>query len=215
MTDRSSREAQIAELAKKLAAALQDAFEQTVTSRREHFEAHPDQRPSVLDAEGIIDRYANQNFLVAGAANLIPGPLGMLAALPELTLILRHQIQMIYDLGVAHGKESQMTPTVLLGVFASSLGEGAVGLASVEGRNLLIKRASLRVMQGMLQWIATKVSQRLIKHLLAKWVPVAGAVVIAVWSRKNTAEIGERAKTMLQYDITLSDEELDELDVPS
>lgn len=215
MSEKPSREAQIAELATKIANVLQEALEHTVEARRAHFKANPHKRPSPLDGQRIISSYANQNFVIAGAANLIPGPLGVVAALPELTLIMRNQLQMIYDLGVAYGKQEEMTTHVLLGIFASALGEGMVGLATVEGRNLMIKRASLKVMQKLLQWLGGKISQRLLKHILAKWVPVAGAVLMAAWSRQSTLELGQRAQKMLQYDIKFTDDEFREEDIPS
>ena len=209
-----SREEQIAQLAAKIATILEEAIDHTITSRKTYFEQHPDKRPSALDLDKIINTYATQNFVIAGASNLIPGPLGMLAALPELTLILRNQLQMIYDLSVAHGKQQDMNQYALLGIFASALGEGAVALASIEGRNLLIKRASLKVVQRLLQWLGTKISQKLLKHLLAKWVPIAGAVVMATWSRQSTIDLGQRAEKMLRYDITFSQDDFDEEDIP-
>lgn len=209
-----SREEQIAQLATKIATILEEAIEHTIASRQEHFVQHPEKKPSALDIDRIINGYATQNFVIAGASNLIPGPLGMLAALPELTLILRNQLQMIYDLATAHGKQQDMNKYALLGIFASAMGEGAVALASIEGRNLLIKRASLKVVQKLLQWLGTKISQKLLKHLLAKWVPVAGVVVMATWSRQSTLDLGHRAEKMLRYDITFSQEDFDEDDIP-
>ena len=209
-----SREEQVAQLASKIATILEEAIDHTITSREDYFEQHPDKRPSALDINKIIHSYATQNFAIAGASNLIPGPLGMLAALPELTLILRNQLQMIYDLSVAHNKQQDMNQYALLGIFASAMGEGAVALATIEGRNLLIKRASLKVVQKLLKWLGTRISQKLLKHLIAKWVPVAGAVIMATWSRQSTLDLGDRAEKMLRYDITFSQDDFDEDDIP-
>ena len=204
-----------AKLTTQIAAGLEGAFEHVALTRRAHFEENPQLRPSKRDLDDIMTRYANQNFVIAGAANLIPGPLGMLAAVPELTLILRNQIQMIYDLGVAHGKEAHLTPTTLLGVFASVLGGATIGLASVHGGRLLIKRASLRVIQRIVAWLGGKITQRLLKQLIAKWLPIAGAVLIATWARQSTLEIGRAASELLKHDIAQSDEEFTERDMPS
>lgn len=198
----------------QLASVLEGAFEHTALTRRQHFIDHPTQRPTAAQVEDVISRYANQNFLIAGAANLVPGPLGMLAVIPELTLIIRNQIQMIYDLGVAHGKEAHLTPTTLLGVFASVLGGGAISLASVQGGRLLIRRASLRVIQKIIQWLGGKITQRLLKQLIAKWLPIAGAVIIATWARQSTVELGRRASDLLKHDIQHSDDELREDELP-
>ncbi len=213
---KKSKEEIVVELAAKIAQTLEKSLQLTIDSRKEYFETHPQKKPLPTDVDHIISTYANQNFVIAGASNLIPGPLGMLAALPEITLILRNQLQMVYDLAVAHGKQDDINhPHALLGIFASAFGEGAVELASIEGKNLLIKRASIKVVQKLLQWLGSKISQKLLKHLLAKWVPIAGAVVIATWSRQSTLDLGNRAEKMLRYNIKFTDDELHEDDIPS
>lgn len=77
-------------------------------SRRQHFEANPASRPTKRDVGALIKHAANANAVIAGAANLVPGPWGALAVVPEITFVIRNQIQLIYDLGVAHGKEPHL-----------------------------------------------------------------------------------------------------------
>ena len=188
-------------VARKIAEYLEGAFEKVRLTRRAHFAAHPHTRPRRVDVDSIIASYANQNAVIAGAANLVPGPWGALTIVPEITLVIRNQIQMVYDLGVAHGREAQLTRTTLLAIFATVMGGGAVSLATVRGGQLIVKRASLRVIQQVVKWLGGKITQRVLRALLAKWVPILGAAAMAVWARHSTREMGRKAAALLANDI--------------
>lgn len=193
-------------VARKLSEWLEGAFESVALTRKAHFQANPRERPAAHDIDAIIRGYSNQNFVIAGAANLVPGPLGMLAVLPELTLVIRNQIQMIYDLGVAHGKETQLNSRLLLAIFATVAGGGAIGLAAVHGGRLVVKRAALRVVQQIIVWLGGKITQRALRSLLAKWVPLVGAAAMALWARQSTDSMGREAVKLLKLDIVEDDE---------
>jgi len=192
-----------ASAADRIARALEDAFESVALTRRAHFERNP--RPTRSDVDGIIRSYANQNALVAGGANLVPGPWGALAIVPELTLILRNQIQMIYDLGVAHGKEAHLDSRFLLAVFATVVGGGAVGLLTVKGSQVLVKRASLRVLQRIIAWLGGRITQRVLRQFIAKWLPVVGAAAMAVWARQQTVGMGRKTAEIMALDVVYVD----------
>jgi uncharacterized protein (DUF697 family) len=186
---------------RKISEFLEDAFDSVALTRRQHFEENPRTRPSPADVQRIITSYANQNALIAGAANLIPGPFGALAVLPEVTLVVRNQIQMIYDLGVAFGHQAHLTGNTLVVMFSTVSGGGAVGLATVKGGKLLLRRASLRVIQKIIEWLGGQITQRVLRALLAKWVPVVGAGAMALWARHTTRKLGERAIELLKHQI--------------
>lgn len=185
---------------------LDGAFETVANSRRTYFEANPDARPGKRDIDRLIKSAANTNAVIAGAANLIPGPWGALAVVPEIILVVKNQIQLIYDLGVAHGKETSMDPRLLLGVFATVSGGGAISVASVRGGQLIVKRASLRVVQQLVKWLGGKITQRALRAFFAKWVPIVGAGVMAVWARQSTIALGEKASELLSKDIRFEDD---------
>ena len=199
----------------KIANALEGIFESVALTRKQHFIENPIKRPTSQDIDSIVKSYSNQNALIAGATNLIPGPLGMLATLPELVVIIRNQIQMIYDLGVAHGKESNLNATLLLALFSTVMGEGAIGLVAIKGKQLLVKKASVRVIQKVIFWLGGSISQKLLKRFIAKWLPVVGAAAMAIWARQSTMDMGKKASEMLAMDIVTSEETVSEDDIPS
>lgn len=197
MSERSLKEA----LSEKVASYLEGAFSAVALTRRGHFKEA--RRPSKDEITGIIESYGNQNALIAGAANLIPGPFGALAILPEMTGIIRNQIQMVYDVGVAHGKEEHLDGNMLLAIFATVSGGGAISLVTVKGGQLLVKRASLQVIQKLIVWLGGKITQRALKAFLSKWVPFVGAAAMAVWARQSTIAMGRKASELLEKEIKI------------
>jgi uncharacterized protein (DUF697 family) len=194
-------------MTQKVADGLKDLFGSVEQGQRAYYKEHPGERPVAGSAELVIAGYANKNALIAGAASMVPGPWGMLSIVPEIVLVVRNQLKMIYDLGVVYGKEDAMTRDLLLGVFAYAMGSGALGLVSVKGSQVLVRRASLRIIQKIVQWLGGKITQRVLKQFLSRWVPIAGAVLMAVWARQSTMEIGHHAAELLQKDLQFTDEE--------
>jgi ABC-type Fe3+-siderophore transport system permease subunit len=202
------------DFATQFANALEGIFESVALTRKQHFIQNPTKRPSQQDIDSIVKGYANQNAVIAGAANLIPGPWGMLATIPEMVAVIRNQIQMIYDLGVAHGKEANLSSDLLLGIFSTVLGGGAIGLVTVKGSQLLLKRASVQVLQKIIFWLGGSISQKLLRRFVAKWLPILGVAAMVLWSRQSTIEMGEKASKMLAMSIVNSDEEVNITDIP-
>ena len=84
------------------------------------------------DVESIIKKVSNNNGVISGASGLIPGAFGMIIALPELTLLVKNQINMIYDIGRSLGKEKQITKELILGILLSSTGTTSLGILTVQ-----------------------------------------------------------------------------------
>ncbi len=210
------------ELQTKITESLQGLFDDVITKQKAHYASNPGKKPTRRDVEAIITLAANKNALVAGAANLIPGPLGMLAAVPEIVMVLRNQTKMIYDLGLAHGQERFMRAELVMGIVASGVGNGTASLVIVQGGKLLVRRASLRVMQKIVAMLGGQITQRVLKSMVGKWIPVVGAAAMAAWARYTTKQLGERAIEMLSLPIVDLDDASDDvglvpepLEVPS
>ena len=68
------------------------------------------------DIEKIVNGYAKQNMILAAASSVVPGPLGILGAVPELLLNFKNQFGMIYDLSCANDKEDFLSKDLLLDI---------------------------------------------------------------------------------------------------
>ncbi|MEM9220488.1 MAG: TerB family tellurite resistance protein [Cyanobacteria bacterium P01_F01_bin.150] len=193
------------QLQEKLEEQMLGLFEQVIKDRSKYFDENSDKVPTPESISAIINSYANQNAVISGGAGMVPGPLGMLAIVPELVLIIRNQLSMVYDIGYAYGYGKKMNSEILISVFSYSLGAGALGLMAIHGQKILIKRASLRLMQRIVRLMAGKISQRVLKSMVGKWVPVLGAVALATWSKFATHDIGKKAVLIFEKDIEFSD----------
>lgn len=189
----------------KITESLNDMFDKVIYERKQHYVQNPRELPQRGDVDAITSKWANTNAMIAGAAGLVPGPWGMLAAVPEIIAVIRNQSKMIFDLCVALGKHQHIRAELVIGVLMSSMGSGGTSLIAVQGGKLLVKRASLRVMQKVIAMLGGKVTQQLLKSMVGKWLPVVGAAAMAAWARYSTKKLGEKAVELLKHDIVDGD----------
>lgn len=185
----------------KIENAISTGIESVMESRSDYYVKNPTKRPIHNSVSSIISSSATANAVITGGSSLIPGPWGMAAVLPELTLVIRNQVQLIYDIGVAHGKEEQITKELLLGIFISALGTGAGSLLIIKGGKVLVRRASLRVIQRIIAMLGGRITQQAIKSAVSKWLPIVGAAAMATWTAHTTKKIGKRADEIFSLDI--------------
>lgn len=181
-------------VAVKLQKALHGVFDSVAAERRELV-------PKGATKE-IIASYAFKNAGIAAACNVVPGPLGLVAAVPELVLITRNQVRMIADLGVSLGKGPQMNGRVLLAVLMAALGGGALSFAAIQGGKLVVKAPTVQAIQKAIAWLGGEISKRVVRQVLAKWFPIIGAAAMAYWAKKSTEAVGKAALKLLQKEIS-------------
>lgn len=131
----------------------------------------------------------------------------MAAVIPEIVLVVRNQVRMVYEIGVALGKEKMITKEILAGIVVSAMGNSAIALFTHHGGRYLVKRVSLRVFQRVVQMLAGRITQQVLKSAVAKWVPFVGAAVMAVWTRQTTEKIGRKAVKIFRKDIEVDEVE--------
>ena len=192
-----------------LHSALNSAFDYVIENRSDYYRKNPSNLPQLDSVSGLISSYTRNNAAISGGASLIPGPWGMAAVIPELTLVIRNQIQMVYDIGVANGKQAQLTKELLIGIFLTAMGSSAGSLLTIHGGKILVKRASLRVIKNIIAMLGGKVTQKAIKSSVSKWLPVVGAGAMAAWTGYMTKNIGEKANELFKLEIEDDPQTLD------
>jgi uncharacterized tellurite resistance protein B-like protein len=190
-----------AQLSEKLASL----FDLVVADRSKHFAEHPNDIPHRNSVSGIVNGYAVQNAAISGGSSLLPGPLGLLAVIPEIALVVRNQLAMIYDIGMAHGKEKAMTRELLAGVLLTAFGSSTSALLFMHGGKVLVKRVTLRFFQQIVGILAGRVTQQVLKSTISKFFPVVGAAAMAAWSGYMTHQIGKKAVEIFEKEIDVSD----------
>lgn len=192
-----------------LHSALNSAFDYVIENRSDYYRENPSNLPQLNSVSGLISSYTRNNAAISGGASLIPGPWGMAAVIPELTLVIRNQIQMVYDIGVANGKQAQLTKELLIGIFLTAMGSSAGSLLTIHGGKILVRRASLQVIQKIIAMLGGRVTQQAIKSSVSKWLPVVGAGAMAAWTGYMTKNIGEKANELFKLEIEDDPQTLD------
>ena len=199
------------QLQKKIAYSMMAAFDSVIKKKAE-FYSNTKNIYTPSDVQQIISKYGNTNAIISGGAGLIPGTWGMLIVVPEISLIIKNQIEMIYDIGKANSKTGkELSKELIIGVFASSMGTAGIGLVTIHAGKVLVKRASLRVLQKIVAMLGGKVTQRLLKSMVAKWLPGVGAAAMAAWSKYSTNLIGKKAQEIFSKEIVFEEGEMVEL----
>jgi uncharacterized tellurite resistance protein B-like protein len=190
-----------AEIEDGLTSKLVSVFDSGVHARKKYYDDNPNKLPSAADIDSIISACANTNALISGGFSLIPGPLGLIAVIPEIVLVIKNQVAMVYDIAAASGKRDVLTRELVLGVALSASGVSVIGLLTMHGSKVLVRRSSLRLFQSLVKAFAGKVTQQFLKSSIAKWLPLIGAAAIAAWTRYTTAELGFKAKDLFSREI--------------
>ena len=192
-----------------LHSALNSAFDYVIENRSDYYRKNPSNLPQLDSVSGLISSYTRNNAAISGGASLIPGPWGMAAVIPELTLVIRNQIQRVYDSGVANGKQAQLTKELLMGIFLTAMGSSAGSLLTIHGGKILVRRASLQVIQKIIAMLGGRVTQQVIKSTVSKWLPFVGAAAMATWTGYMTKNIGEKANELFKLEIEDDPQTLD------
>lgn len=195
----------------KLAESMMGVFDLVVSDRSGHFAKHPDKIPDKKSVPSIISAYSVTNAAISGGASLIPGPWGMVAVVPEIAAVIRNQLAMIYDVGMAYGKSKVLTKELLAGILITAMGASAGSLLVMQGSKVLVKRVALRAFQQIIVMLAGRVTQQALKSAISKWLPVVGAAAMAVWSNYLTRQVGKKAIEIFEKEIVLSEEVLEEV----
>lgn len=187
-----------------LSITLSELFNSVIKERGDYYQHN--HIPTQADVGKIIDDYAVKNMLISGGASLVPGPWGLIAVLPEIALVINNQLKMIYDIGVANGKKDLLDKDLLVIVFATAVCTGGIAYITISGGRVMVKRVSLRVFQQIIEMTAGKITQRLIKSAVSKWIPLVGAAVMAGWSYHSTYEIGRKAVMIMEKPFDYTDD---------
>ena len=148
---------------------------------------------SQADLDSMVSKYANQNMAIALASGLVPGPMGIFAAVPELVLTMKNQMSMIYDFSCGYDKESFLNKDLLLDIPIFALG-GKTNLASAQNQANLMDSPTT-FLQGKATDLGKGIIDRNLKKSLVKFIPVGGAVIMATWAKMSTNKIAKASKT--------------------
>ena len=136
--------------------------------------------------------------LKAGALSatfaLAPGPAGMLTVIPDLIKVWQIQQQMVADVAASFGKSAQLNRQMMMYcLFRHGAAMLVRDVVARVGERVIVKQASLRVIQQTLRKIGIHVSQKAVGKSLSRWLPIVGPVLIGGYSLIDTRNVGKTA----------------------
>lgn len=192
----------------KISEGISSAVDKVANEREMHYQTHD--IPDKNEISKIIQNYSYKNGVISGGAGLIPGPWGMAAAIPEIIAVIKNQMNMIYDIAKAHGHK-QVDKELIIAVLLGAAGNTTGSLFIVHGQKIMAKRVGASALQSIIKVLGGKVTQQVAKSMAAKWIPVAGAIAMATWSKYTTNKIGDKAIEVFSKDIVYDETELTDI----
>ncbi|MBI3857016.1 MAG: hypothetical protein HY293_15120 [Planctomycetes bacterium] len=143
---------------------------------------------------------------ISGALALPPGPAGFLTLVPDLYLVWRLQGQMVADIASVYGKTACLTPEgMLYCLFKHGAAQALRSVVVRSGQRLLIRRASLDILQTTLRTVGIHLSERLASQAATRWLPVAGSLGVGAFAYRDTARIARTAVDVFESDLSIED----------
>jgi len=150
----------------------------------------------------MISDAAQKAFKVSTALGLIPGPLGVAAILPEVAVLTRLQINLIYRIAKYHGRDESADSTIVLLILANVLGvAGGEVLIRRAGSTLVVRSANSRIIKSLARRIGTRIIDTAAEKAVGRWIPMLTAPLFGYLSRSLTLKIGREADRILSRPI--------------
>ncbi len=144
--------------------------------------------------EEMISEAARKAFKVSTALGLIPGPLGIAVILPEVAVLTRLQINLIYRIAKHHRREETVDRTIVLLIVANVLGlAGGEALVRKVGGTLVVRSMNSRAIKSLARRIGAHIIDAAAKEATGRWIPMLTAPLFGYMSRSLTWRIGREA----------------------
>jgi hypothetical protein len=88
-------------------------------------------------------------------------------------------------------------------LFKHSAAQAVRDLVVRVGQRMLVKTASLKVLQTIAEKIGIRVTQRVIGKSVSRWVPVVGALGVGAYAYYDTGQVAKTAIDLFERDVQL------------
>lgn len=177
----------ISSIKNNLSNGLFNVMEKAYSQRKSDSE---NSKYSLSDVDKIINQYSRKNMILAAATSIIPGPFGILGSIPELLLNFNNQMNMIYDLSCATGKENFINKDVLLDIPIAAFG-GNTNLSNIQDNSTDLISSSENILLEKATVLGRSIIERTLKKSIIQFIPVAGPILMGTWAKMTTNKISK------------------------
>jgi hypothetical protein len=129
-----------------------------------------------------------------------------IAAVEHLAQI---QQQMVADVAACFGKSAQLSRQMMVYcLFRHGAAMLVRDVVARVGERVIVKQATLRVIQQTLRRIGVQVTQKAVGKTLSRWLPIIGPVLIGGYSLVDTRAVGKTAIDTFSRQIEIEPEGL-------
>ena len=159
--------------------------------------------PSVA-VRALVRTAAAKAALTSGSLALPPGPLGLLTLVPDLIAVWKIQAQLVADIAATYGKDAYLTREQMLYCLFRHLASQIVrDLVVRVGERVLIRSASIQLLQTIAQKIGMSVAKKVIGKSISRWIPIAGAVGVGAYAYFDTGQVAATAIKLFEREIDI------------
>ena len=158
-------------------------------------------------AKAIARSAARKAAAISGTLALPPGPFGLATVLPDLLGIWHLQKTMVADIAAAFGKSAFLEKeTMMYCLFKHGSAALMRDVVVRVGERFIVRRASLKMIQLVLQKIAVRVTQRAIGSSITRWMPLIGALGVGAYAYYDTTKVAASAIELFSSELFVEGE---------
>ena len=153
-------------------------------------------------AASLGEAAARKTALISAGLAIVPGPLGILSIVPALIEIWKIQRQLVADIAAAYGQTKVLGPTTMIYCLFRH-GSATIFKETViqVGGRLLVRQASLSVIQELVKKVSVNVTQRLIGQFVSRLVPLVGSAALGAFTYWDTKRVARAAVSTFEHQI--------------
>jgi hypothetical protein len=144
-------------------------------------------------ARKLTTRAALKAATISGSLALPPGPLGLVTVLPDLYAVWRVQAQLVSDIAAVHGQTAFLSRELMAWcLFRHAATQAVRDVVTRVGERVVVNSISLLGMETVLTKIGMAATQRVLEKGAARFIPLGGAVGVAVYAYRSSATPSRR-----------------------
>ena len=156
-----------------------------------------------VDENKILEEYLTKNIAIATASSFIPGPAGVLAAVPSMVTTISNQMKASYDIACAYGKESLVIKDLLIDIPLQSMGV-PTGLAYIQEAKTLMESSEDESQTKIIGFMKVYVQKKL-KRAITRSIPGMSTTFAIAEAKLDTEKTIATASSFFDDNKTIID----------
>lgn len=188
---RAARQAEKREHGGKLGQFVADKLRKVLDSEVTRLQVEAGELPATARPSNELMRSLTSQAHSALLQSNIPIFSKVANVVPDVLEGVRQQIRLAYSLSREHGYQGKVSPELLLYVMVESFGKKKFksALGQIEQSRVKISEGNPQAIQQALLHMGGTIAGRLVKSVVAKWVPVLGTAVSVIWDQLMVSRI--------------------------